>query len=63
MVSQKRGNGLVEEDLLEGDADEVALLNEGMGQGELGGGEREVVVEQEVEVDGTVVVLTIGDGG
>lgn len=31
-----------------------------MGQGELGSGEREVVVEQEVEVDGTVVVLTIG---
>ena len=61
MVSgYKSRNGLVEEYLLEGDADEVALLDEGMGQGELGSGEREVVVEQEVEVDGTVVVLTIG---
>lgn len=44
--------------MLEGDANEIALLYEGMGQGELGSAEREVVVEEEVEVDGTVVVLT-----
>lgn len=57
----ERGEG--ELDFAEGTEDEVALHHSRMGNGEVGGGEVKVAVEEDVDVDGAVGVVVAGGLG